>query len=126
DPTLSDLQRADLREYLPNDILTKVDRMTMAHGLEARAPFLIPSVVEYGLQLPERFKMQLLGKPKRVLRELAIALYGQRIGNAKKQGFSIPVHRWLRGPARNLMESLLKPSELAAVGLLDTACVLRA
>jgi asparagine synthase (glutamine-hydrolysing) len=125
-PTLADLQRADISEYLPNDILTKVDRITMAHGLEARAPFLIPSVAEYALQLPDALKLSLFGKPKRVLRELAVETFGDVIANAKKQGFSIPVHRWLRGPARDLVESLLAPTELDAIGLLDRNAVLRA
>ena len=61
-PDLAALQRADASDYLPNDILTKVDRMTMAHGLEARAPFLIPDVAEFGLTLPER-SMWLTGSP---------------------------------------------------------------
>lgn len=118
-PSLGELQRADIGDYLPNDILAKVDRMTMAHGLEARAPFLVPSVAEYALRLPDKLKAARAGPPKRILREMAKALYGTRIARAKKQGFSIPVHEWLRGPARGLVEDLLSPRSVATIGMLD-------
>ncbi|HVE48662.1 MAG TPA: asparagine synthase (glutamine-hydrolyzing), partial [Casimicrobiaceae bacterium] len=117
-PSLMELQRTDVTEYLTNDILVKVDRMTMAHGLEARAPLLIPSLAEYALRLPERFKLRPFAPPKRILRELVTRLFGERIGGAKKQGFSIPVHSWLRGPARSLLEDLLSPSNLSQLTLL--------
>ncbi len=125
-PSLGDLQRADATDYLPNDILTKVDRMTMAHGLEARAPFLVPSVAEYALRLPDNLKLTRTGKPKFILRELATSLYGKKIGSAKKRGFSIPIHQWLRGPARDLVEDLLSPNALAEIRLLDGAAITRA
>jgi asparagine synthase (glutamine-hydrolysing) len=125
DPSLGRLQRADASDYLPNDILAKVDRMTMAHGLEARAPFLVPSVAEYALRLPDRFKLLPKGPPKRILRELAARLFGTKIGHARKQGFSIPVHRWLRGPGRGLVEDLLSPRALSDVDVLDAAEVTR-
>ncbi|HLX29235.1 MAG TPA: asparagine synthase (glutamine-hydrolyzing) [Casimicrobiaceae bacterium] len=118
-PSLGELQRADIGDYLPNDILVKVDRMTMAHGLEVRAPFLVPGVAEYALRLPDRFKLTRGGPPKRILRQMARAFYGVRISRAKKQGFSIPVHQWLRGPARGLVEDLLSAPSLATVGVLD-------
>jgi len=124
EPDLLALQRADACDYLPNDILTKVDRMTMAHGLEARAPFLVPIVAEFGLSLPAKLKLTPLGQPKLILRELATQLFGPKIGTAKKQGFSIPVHRWLRGPMRPMVEDLLSKSSLEQVGLLDTDAVL--
>jgi len=125
-PGLDDLQRVDTSEYLPNDILAKVDRMSMAHGLEVRSPFLVPSVAEYAFKLPGKFKMTLLGKSKRILRHLATVLYGSRIGHAKKQGFSIPVHHWLRGKARPFIEELLTKDRLEDMGLLDTQAVLKA
>ena len=125
-PDFGALQRADAAEYLPNDILVKVDRMTMAHGLEARAPFLVPRVAEYAFGLPDRLKIARRGPTKRILRELAARRYGPRIAEAKKQGFSIPVHQWLRGPARDLVENLLSPHALADFELLDADAVLRA
>lgn len=117
-PTLFELQRADVREYLCNDILVKVDRMTMANGLEARAPLLTPGVAEFALALPDRYKLGPGGQTKRVLRALSSRIYGPAIARAKKQGFSIPVHDWLRGPARSLVTDLLSPTAVAATGLL--------
>ena len=125
-PSLGDLQRADATDYLPNDILTKVDRMTMAHGLEARAPLLNPAVAEFALRLPDELKLSPFGKPKKILRDLATERFGTGIGNAKKQGFSIPIHNWLRRPARMLAEDLLSRKELDAVGCFNTDSVLRA
>ena len=124
EPDLLALQRADATDYLPNDILTKVDRMTMAHGLEARAPFLVPIVAEFGLSIPAKLKLTPFGQPKLILRELATQLFGPKIGTAKKQGFSIPVHRWLRGPMRPMVEDLLSKSSIDQVGLLNTDAVL--
>jgi asparagine synthase (glutamine-hydrolysing) len=123
---LAVLQRADARDYLPNDILVKVDRMTMAHGLEARAPFLIPDVAEFGLALPDALKLTTFGQPKRILRRLAADIYGAEIGFATKQGFSIPVHRWIRGPMRDIVEDLLSAVSLARLGVIRVQAVLDA
>lgn len=124
-PELADLQRADVSDYLPNDILTKVDRMTMAHGLESRAPLLVPEVAEFGLELPAALKVGTFGPPKRVLRHLVTERFGAEIGGAKKQGFSIPIHRWLRGPLRPTLDRLLAKESLDPVGFLDVPAVLR-
>ena len=124
-PTLRELQAADVWEYLPNDILAKTDRMTMAHGLEMRAPFLEPELAEFALRLPERFKVSRWGRSKHVLRVLAARAYGVVAANAPKQGFSIPVHGWLRGPARDLTRDLLSTSSVREVGVLDPVAVQR-
>jgi asparagine synthase (glutamine-hydrolysing) len=112
-------------DYLPNDILTKVDRMTMAHGLEARAPLLIPDVAEYALGLPAHLKLTPFGHPKRILRALVKRRLGPAISEAKKQGFSIPVHRWLRGPLRPTLEDLVNRRMLDDLGVLNTDAILR-
>jgi asparagine synthase (glutamine-hydrolysing) len=125
-PGLSALQRADIGDYLPNDILAKVDRMTMAHGLEARAPFLVHTLAEYALRLPNAMKLRGFGPGKRILRWLAADLFGPDIAGNKKQGFSIPVHQWLRGPLRATVEELLSRARLEAFELLDVDAVLRA
>jgi asparagine synthase (glutamine-hydrolysing) len=122
-PTLRQLQIADVQEYLPNDILTKSDRMSMAHGLEVRAPFLDPDLAEFALRLPEAMKLPWFGAGKRVLRRLAERTYGAEVSNAAKQGFSIPVHAWLRGPARPLVEDLLSEKALSDIPRLDAAAV---
>lgn len=124
-PSLSSLQRADASDYLPNDILAKVDRITMAHSLEARAPLLIPEIADYALNLPDALKALPFGRPKRALRELVTRTLGPEVGRAKKQGFSIPVHRWLRGPLRPSVEELLNEGALEALECLDTRTVLQ-
>lgn len=122
-PSLDALQRADIAEYLPNDILSKADRMSMAHGLELRAPFLNPSLASYALSLPASLKVTGIGPTKRVLRALAARRYGSGIASAGKQGFSIPIHAWLRGPARDLVHDLLSPASIARIGPLEPAAV---
>jgi asparagine synthase (glutamine-hydrolysing) len=122
-PVTSALQRLDASEYLTNDILTKVDRMTMAHGLEARAPLLVPDVADLAFTLPDHLKITLTGQPKRLLRELVKRLYGPELARAPKKGFSIPVHEWLRGPARSLAHELLGPDEVRRTGVLNGEAV---
>jgi asparagine synthase (glutamine-hydrolysing) len=123
-PELRSLQMADLLEYLPHDILTKVDRMTMAHGLECRAPFLNPALVEFGMALESREKVRLYGKPKRLLRSLAQRIFPREISGAKKQGFSIPAHGWLRREMRDSLETFLSRERLCSMPFLDTDEVL--
>ena len=125
-PTLRHLQHADVSEYLPNDILAKADRMSMAHGLEVRAPFLEPALADFALRLPDRLKISRGGELKYLLRELARRRLGPEIADAPKQGFSIPVHGWLRGPGRELIEDLLSTESLAQVTELDPVQVRRA
>jgi asparagine synthase (glutamine-hydrolysing) len=122
-PTVRQLQTADVTDYLPNDILAKGDRMSMAHGLEVRSPFLDPDLAEFALRLPASLKVARSGATKRVLRELARRSYDVDVADAPKQGFSIPVHAWLRGPARPLMDDLLSPASLAAMPMFDQAAV---
>jgi asparagine synthase (glutamine-hydrolysing) len=122
-PTLRELQTADVRDYLPNDILAKSDRMSMAHGLEVRSPFLDPDLAEFALRLPAALKVSPSGTTKRVLRELARRTYGVDVAGARKQGFSIPVHTWLRGPARPLVDDLLTPASLADIPILDARAI---
>jgi asparagine synthase (glutamine-hydrolysing) len=124
-PDLTDLQRADIAEYLPNDILAKVDRMSMAHGLEVRAPFLQREVADFALSLPTGLRCAALGRPKRLLRELARRIYGPEIADAPKQGFSIPVHGWLRERLRDVAEDLLSAESLEPIDEIDGAAVRR-
>jgi len=122
-PTLRELQIADVRDYLPNDILAKSDRMSMAHGLEVRSPFLDPDLAEFALRLPASLKVSSTGVTKRVLRELARRTCGVEVAGAPKQGFSIPVHTWLRGPARPLVDDLLTAASLANIPILDARAI---
>lgn len=125
-PSLLDVQKADIADYLPNDILTKTDRMTMAFGLESRAPLLYPPLADFALALPDHLKVPKFSKPKHTLRKLAERKLGRQVSEAKKQGFSIPIHRWLREEARHIAEDLLSPTRLKDLPFLDAAEVIKA
>jgi asparagine synthase (glutamine-hydrolysing) len=122
-PSLAELQRVDAAEYLPNDILSKVDRMTMAHSLESRAPLLDHRLASLAFAATPRFERTIAHPPKRLLRMLADETFGPHVSRARKQGFSIPVHAWLRGSARGLVEELLSPASVSQLPFLDAAAV---
>jgi asparagine synthase (glutamine-hydrolysing) len=122
-PSLRQLQAADVTEYLPNDILAKSDRMSMAHGVEVRSPFLDPSLADLALRLPSAMKVSRSGMTKRILRQIARRAYGLDIASAPKHGFSIPVHAWLRDRGRPIVEDLLSPRSIASIPALDPAAV---
>ncbi|WHZ24853.1 MAG: Asparagine synthetase [glutamine-hydrolyzing] [Nitrospira sp.] len=94
----SSLQRATLADvltWLPDDLLVKLDRMAMANSLEGRAPFLSPALAEIALRLPEPQRMTTM-RSKVVLREVAALLLPPNIVQRRKQGFVLPMERWLR------------------------------
>lgn len=122
-PGLWDLQRADATDYLPNDILTKVDRMTMAHGLESRAPLLDVDLADFAMSAAHRYEGSMLAKPKRLFRELARRRFGPAVADARKQGFSIPVHSWLREKHPAIVGDFLSRATLDKVPVLDAAAV---
>ena len=102
----------DLVDYLPNDILTKVDRAAMSCSLETRAPFLDHRVLEFSLRLPDH-----LVKNKLILRRLAERFVPKELLDRPKKGFSVPLARWFRGELRPMLERLLVPEFLAPVGV---------
>jgi asparagine synthase (glutamine-hydrolysing) len=116
-------QLADVLEYLPNDILAKVDRMTMAHGLETRAPFLDHELAAWALRLPEALAVGPGGELKALLRVAARRVFGPAIADRPKRGFSIPVHDWIRGPLADVVRELLAPASVERLGVLDPARV---
>jgi asparagine synthase (glutamine-hydrolysing) len=121
---LLSLQLADVLEYLPNDILSKVDRMSMAHGLELRAPYLNPELAAWGLSLPEKFKINWrTGKTKVLLRAQAKKIFGDVIAHRIKRGFSIPIHAWIRGPLKHVVGDLLSPNSIRAMDILDPVAI---
>lgn len=123
DCSLRSLQILDLKEYLQNDILIKVDRMSMYSGLEVRAPFLHPSVAEFGIGLPADYKISKSGNTKNILRSISEDIFGRQISHAPKQGFSIPVHRWLRNESRELMLEILSEDYLRDLHFLNISAV---
>jgi asparagine synthase (glutamine-hydrolysing) len=92
----------DQKYYLPDDILTKVDRMSMAHSMEVRPPFLDHRIVEFAATLPANLKVR-GGRQKVILKELMKDKLPPMILRRKKVGFDIPAHDWLRGPLRPML-----------------------
>jgi asparagine synthase (glutamine-hydrolysing) len=102
--------------YLPDDILYKCDRMSMAHSLEVRPPFLDHRIVEFAAGLPEHFKIR-GSKLKFVLRELMRDKLPDSVLRRSKQGFDIPAHDWFRGPLLPLLSETLTPQAVKETGL---------
>ena len=107
---------ADLTLYLADDILVKVDRMSMATSLETRAPFLDVDVMELAFSMPGHLKIR-GGERKHVLKQAMRGLLPARILHRKKEGFSIPLKNWLRRELEPLMRDLLSPDRVARRGL---------
>jgi asparagine synthase (glutamine-hydrolysing) len=101
----SQMSLVDVMGYLPGDILTKVDRMSMKVSLEARVPLLDHKLVEFALSLPGKLKFR-NGSGKWVFRQAVKDLVPPAVLVKKKQGFGVPIAEWLRGPLRHRLEAL--------------------
>ncbi|MEP2205071.1 MAG: asparagine synthase C-terminal domain-containing protein, partial [Tateyamaria sp.] len=112
------LMAMDSVTYLPGDILVKVDRAAMAASLETRTPFLDARVVAAAWGLPPEMKIA-HGKGKQALRTLLDRHVPRELIDRPKQGFAIPIDRWLRGALRNWAESLLQEGTLVDLVGLD-------
>ncbi|WP_118857352.1 asparagine synthase (glutamine-hydrolyzing) [Sphingomonas mesophila] len=113
---------ADALGYLPDDILAKVDRASMAVSLETRVPFLDHRVAEVAAQIPVGLKVA-GGEGKAILRKLLDRYVPRRLVERPKAGFAVPVGQWIRGPLRDWAEDLLDPRKLAQGGYFDARAV---
>ncbi len=110
-PPLEQMQAVDLETYLPGDILVKVDRTTMAHSLESRAPWLDYRIAELACRLPSAFKID--GSASKFIFKQAVTPHVPRaLLTRKKMGFSVPLAGWLRGSLKPVFESLVLNPEM--------------
>ncbi|HKC66486.1 MAG TPA: asparagine synthase (glutamine-hydrolyzing), partial [Pyrinomonadaceae bacterium] len=122
DNVVEQMQCLDTQLYLAEDILTKVDRASMAVSLEVRAPFLDPRVAEYAASLPLSYKLH-GRKTKYILKRAVRDLLPSFVTRRGKKGFGVPVAEWLKGRLRPLARDLLSPARLRKAGLFDAAYV---
>jgi len=107
-------QAADIAEWLPNDLLVKLDRCLMAHGVEGRTPFLDPAVAEFAFLLPDRHKVD-LRFGKKLLRQWLARAFPEAGAFARKKGFKPPVGAWIAARANRLAPLLAAQPGVAAV-----------
>ncbi|HZJ71420.1 MAG TPA: asparagine synthase C-terminal domain-containing protein, partial [Planctomycetota bacterium] len=115
---------ADLRLWLPDDLLMKVDKMSMAASIEARVPLLDHPLVEWAARLPDRFKVQGL-EGKVLLKRLARRLLPHEVVDRPKVGFTVPLAPWFRGGLRELLADTLLSKTATGRGYYDAAVLQR-
>jgi len=113
---------ADLKTYLVDDILVKVDRMSMANSLEVRVPFLSHRFVEFAMKIPGDMKIRGV-KTKWVLKKALADRLPPSVVHRSKQGFSIPMRSWLRSDLQPLLLDALSPQRIERIGLFRRPCI---
>jgi asparagine synthase (glutamine-hydrolysing) len=112
------MQFLDMNFYMAEDILTKVDRASMAVSLEVRAPFLDPRIAQFAAQLPLQYKLK-GSKGKYILKKAVEPLLPKNILNRPKKGFGVPIAEWLKGRLNPMMHDLLDSNRLKNQGLFN-------
>lgn len=116
---MNDILLTDTRLVLPNDMLTKVDRMSMAHGLEVRNPFLDFQVVDFLFSLPDSYKIDRRMR-KKLLQDAFREMLPAELYNRPKKGFEVPLLRWMRKDLKGLIrDDLLSRRFIEAQGIFD-------
>jgi asparagine synthase (glutamine-hydrolysing) len=122
DTLIEQMQYQDLVSYLPDDILTKVDRASMAASLEVRVPFLDHRLIEHAWRLPLSSKVH-HGQGKWLLRQILHKYVPRHLVERPKMGFGVPLDSWLRDPLREWAETLLDSQKLKSQGLLNAEII---
>ena len=117
-PRHSRMMRLDFETYLPEDVLTKVDRMSMAHSIESRVPLLDNEVIDFAATLPSALKIR-NGRRKHVLKEAVRKLLPQEILDRRKQGFGVPLGVWFRGGLTDIFSDVLRSSRTRQRGYFE-------
>jgi asparagine synthase (glutamine-hydrolysing) len=118
----SRMMRFDFETYLPEDVLTKVDRMSMAHSIESRVPLLDNDVIDFAATLPPQFKIH-QGRRKHVLKEAVKGLLPASILDRRKQGFGVPLDVWFRGGLTELFGDVLGSTSTRQRGFFEPAFI---
>jgi asparagine synthase (glutamine-hydrolysing) len=116
------MMKLDFETYLPEDVLTKVDRMSMAHSIESRVPLLDNEVIDFAASLPASLKIH-NGRRKHLLKEAVRTLLPDEILNRRKQGFGVPLGAWFRGGLSDLLSDVLTSPRTRQRGYFQAAFV---
>ncbi len=117
---LSALQHLDVKTYLPLDILTKVDRMSMAHSIEARVPLLDHELLEFAATIPPEWRLR-GGSGKYIFKQALRGVLPDETLDRSKRGFAVPLGRWLRGPLNGFVRELLLSDRARRRGIFNPA-----
>ncbi len=119
---IEQMMATDTINYLPDDILTKVDRAAMRTSLETRVPFLDHNIVEFAWRLPISYKLK-EGESKWPLHQILKDFLPESLTKREKMGFSVPIHEWIRGPLKDWCEELLNKDRLKSEGFFNEEIV---
>lgn len=119
---LNRLLLLDLKTWLPDDLLLKNDKMTMAHAVEARTPFLDHKLVEFLIKVPPSLKLHWF-REKYLLRRAMAGIVPDEILKRKKQGFSVPIHNWIKHDLKEMVDDLFDPKNVDSTGIINHKAV---